>query len=362
MRILDKYILREYIKTLLIILMAFSIMMIVVEVSDRMPSLIRRGAAMPDMISYFLLRLPYLFLLTSPIVVLLTGLFLMNNLSRYNESIAIRGAGISILRMVTPLFWLGLLISIIVMALGEFVLPVTEEYRQYVYAEKIKLQKLEDKKMRSQIYYLGKDNHLYYIGFFDGYRNTLKTIDITHFDPDNGMILKKITAVSAVWEDEGWNLQNCYIRTFQDNKLSSIIYYPSTIMAEVDVTPQDFIISAKKPLSMNFFELKNYINRLQKIGEDVEKELVDLNMKISFPFANLIILLFSVPLISASNRSRGRGLMFGLGLLVCFLYLSTLRISQSLGYNGILSPVMAAWLPNILFLAIGCYFVIKAEI
>jgi lipopolysaccharide export system permease protein len=361
MKILDRYILREYTKTLLIILLAFSVLMIVVEVSDRMPRLIRKGATAEDMAAYFLLRLPYLFLLTSPVVVILSGMFLMNMLSKYNESLAIRSAGISVVRMVTPLFWLGLFISIIVMLLGEFVLPRAEEYRQYIYQEKIKNQKVEDKKMRSKIHYLGKNNNLYYIGFFDGYRNTIKTIDITTFDPVNGDIDRKITAKNAVWVEDKWVLEDCRIRYFDENKIR-VEYFDSTTIAEIDVTPLDFIKSAKKPLSMNFFELKDYINRLKKIGESVNKELVELNLKVSFPFSNLIILLFCVPLVTASSRTKGRGLMFGFGLLVCFLYLSMLRISQSLGINGVLSPLVAAWIPNIIFSIIGIYFVIKAEV
>lgn len=361
MRLLDRYIIREYIKTLLIILLAFSVLMIVVEVSDRMPRLIRKGATAQEMAAYFLLRLPYLFLLTSPVVVLLSGMFLMNMLSKYHESIAIRSAGISIARMVTPLFWIGLLISLIVMLLGEFVLPKAEEYRQYIYQEKIKNQKVEDKKMRSKIHYLGKNNNLYYIGFFDGYRNLIKTIVITSFDPENGEIDRKITARNAVWQEDKWLLEDCQIRYFEADGIR-VENYKTTVIDEVDVTPLDFIKSAKKPLSMNFFELRDYINRLKKIGESVNKELVELNLKVSYPFSNLIILLFCVPLVTASSRNRGRGLMFGLGLLVCFLYLSTLRVSQSLGINGVLSPLVAAWLPNLIFSIIGIYFVIKAEI
>ncbi|NQV18172.1 MAG: YjgP/YjgQ family permease [Armatimonadetes bacterium] len=362
MRILDKYILREYIRTFIIIIIAFSVLFIVVDIFDRMPRLIRRGASMDAMMMYFLLRLPYLFLLTSPVVVLLSGLFLMNILSKYHESIAIRGAGISIVRMVTPLFWFGFFFSIIIMLLGEFVLPMSEEHRQYIYKEKIRGQKVEDKKMRSHIYYVGKNNNLYYIGFFDGYRNTLKTIDITTYNPQNGRIQRKIIASNAVWEDDEWHFENCYIRTFENGILQSNQQFDSTTIEEVDVTPLDFIKSAKKPMSMNFFELRDYINRLKKVGEKYNRELVELNLKISFPFANLIILLFCVPLVSASSRSRGRGIIFAIGLLVCFLYLSVLRICQSLGYNGVLSPMFAAWFPNIVFASIGIFFVIKAEV
>ena len=362
MRLLDKYILREYIKIFLIILFSFSVLFLVVDISDRLPRLLSKGGEMHDIILYFLLRIPYLVLLSSPVMVLLSGLFLMNNLSKYNESVAIRGAGISILRMVSPLIWFGLIFSIFIMFIGDLVLPKAEEYRNYIYKEKIKHQKVEDKKMRSHIHYLGSDKNLYYIGFFDGYRNNLKTIDITTFHPETGEIKRKITATSASWEENEWIFHNCYIRNFENGIPIKMEHYEDKVIEEVDVTPLDFIKSAKKPISMNFFELREYIGRLKKVGEKFTKELVELNLKVSFPFANLIILLFSVPLVSTSSRSKGRGLIFGMGLLVCFLYLSTLRICQSLGYNEVLSPMVAAWLPNVVFASIGVFFVIKAEV
>jgi lipopolysaccharide export system permease protein len=362
MKILDKYILREYSKIFLVIVFAFSVLFLVVDVSDRLPNLLRKGAQPPDMLVYFLLRIPYLITLTSPVMVLLSGLFLMDMLSKHSESIAIRAAGISILRMVTPLFWFGLFFSLLIMVFGETALPKAEEYRQYVYTEKIKNMKVEDKKLRSHIHYLGKDNNLYYIGFFDGYRNLLKTIDITTYEPGSGQIARKITSSDATWEDDVWQFKNCYIRDFENGQLKNLEHFESTTISEVDVTPLDFIKSAKKPMSMNFLELRDYVKRLKKVGEKYNKQIVELNLKLSFPFSNFIILLFSVPLVSTSSRGKGRGLVFGLGLLVCFLYLSTLRICQSLGYNGVLSPIMAAWFPNIVFLLIGIYFVVKAEV
>ena len=362
MKLLDKYILREYIKTFLIIVFAFSVLFLVVDISDRMPRLIRKGGTAEDITLYFVLRLPYLIILTSPVVVLLTGLFLMSNLSKFNESIAIRGAGISILRMVTPLFWFGIFFSVFILIIGDLTLPLAEEYRNYIYVERIKNQKVEDKKMRSNIHYLGNDGNLYFIGFFDGYRNALKTIDITSFDSDNGNIERKITSSNAAWLNEKWQFNDCYIRYFENGRLLKTKYFERTTVEELDVTPVDFIKSAKDPMSMNFFELKKYIERLKKVGENYKKELVNLYLKISFPFANFIIILFSVPLVSVSNRSRSRGLIFAIGLLVCFFYLSVLRICQSLGYNGILSPIVAAWLPNFLFFLLGIYFVVKAEI
>lgn len=362
MRILDKYIIKEYLKSFLVILLAFSVLFIVIEISDRLPRLLRHDASFENIVFYFLLRLPYLFLLTFPVVVLLSGLFLMSNLSKHHESVAMRAAGISIFRIILPLLGIGFIFSIIVMLLGEFVLPPATALRQKIYTEEIKNQKLQDKKMRSKLHYRGKNNNLYYINFFDGYHNKLKIIDITTFNPQDGSISKKIQAPSAQWENNNWFFKNCYIREFDNGVPLKTEFYESTTIEELDARPIDFIKSAKKPSAMNFFELKEYIERLKKVGENYNKELVELNFKISFPFANLIILLFTVPLVSSSSRSQSRGLIFALGVLVCFLFLSMLRLSQSMGYHGILSPMFAAWMPNILFTLIGIGFIIKAEV
>ena len=362
MRLLDKYIGWEYFKTFCIITFSFTALFLAIDIFDRLPRMIRYQAEAKDAILYLVMRVPYIIVLSSPVSVLLSGLFLMSRLSKYNESIAIRSAGISIPRMALPMFVVAFLYSIFILFFGEYVLPKAEDYRSYVYNVKIKNREKKDVKMRSNIHYQGQDNHLYYIGFFDGYRNTLKVIDITHHDPQTGNILKKIIAKSAKWKDDKWVFEDCYIRTFKNGVQAYYSFHENVSLDEINATPLDFIKSAKKPLSMNYFELKEYIERLKKIGEDFKKELVELRLKISFPFANFIIVFFTIPLASTSIRTKGRGLIFVLGILLCFLYISSLRICQSLGYNAILSPTLAVWLPNIVFGGLGLYFLIKSEV
>ncbi|MCD4829953.1 MAG: LptF/LptG family permease [Candidatus Cloacimonetes bacterium] len=367
MRILDRYILRQYIITFLVIIASFAVIFVVIDVFDRLPRLLRKEAGVEIIASYFLMRLPYLFVLTSPVAVLLSGLFMMNTLSKYNETIAIRAAGISIVRMVTPLFWFALLFAVFVLLFGDIVLPIAESKRADLWTEHIQNQKVEDIMMRSNIHYRGADNNLYHIGFFHGYENYIKTIDITTFDHESGHIEKKITAANATWRDTlpgdpVWVASDCFVRTFNDDGSFSTQRYDTCPLPELTATPIDFVKLAKKPMAMNFFELKEYIGRLRSVGESYRKELTDLFFKIAFPFANFIIILFCVPLASASTRSKGRGWVFLIGLVICFAYLSALRVSQSLGYSGVLSPLTAAWLPNAVFGVAGVLFVIKAEV
>lgn len=362
MRILDRYITREFLKTYLIIFISFAVLFIVIDIIDNLPRLVRNGATTELATIYYLLRLPYLLVLTSPVTVLLTGLFMMNSLSKHNESVAIRAAGVSITRAMLPLFAIGMLISIGVAIMGEYLLPYAEKTRSYVYNVKIKGEEPEDQMLKARIHYRGQKNDFYYFGFFDGYKNTLRIIDLTRIDFKTKQMVEHVTATSATWDKDHWIMRDVEIRKFRDGKQFSLKTLPTTEEKFLEVNPKDFIRITKKTLSLNFWELKDYISRLKKLGEDTNREVTDLHMKLSFPLANLIIIFFFIPIATTNVRSKGRGWVFMLGLTVCFSFLIVIRIIQSLGYNGVIPPVIAAWAPLAIFAVIGLIFLRKAEI
>lgn len=362
MRTLDKYIIREFLRTYLIIFLSSSVLFIVIDIIDQLSKMLKYGASFQQAVLYYTLRLPYLLTLTSPVIMLLTGLFLMNTLSKYNESIAVRAAGISIKRMLFPLMVIGLLISGVVGWFSDYVLPKAEEHRTYLYQVEIKKGKLKDKKLRAKIYFKEGEVTQNYVGFFNGHSEEMKIIDKTIVAEDFSSIVSKSVATSAKWDGDSWKYRQLFQREFAEGKLANYKYDDSFKGDVMSVTPIEFIRTAKKSVSMNYMELKAYIERLKKLNDDYTKELVDLYMKISYPIANFIILFFSFPIVSSSTRSKNRGYIFMLGLMVCFIFLTTLRISRSLGYSGVLSPEVAAWAPNVLFFLVGLYFLKKAEV
>ncbi len=103
---------------------------------------------------------------------------------------------------------------------------------------------------------------------------------------------------------------------------------------------------------MGFFELYDYISRVKRGGGEAQKEMVDLFLKISFPFANLIIILFGAPLASNPRRS-GAAFGFGVSLMICFLYWGFIQLGRALGHHGTLHPFLSAWLANLVFGGIG---------
>jgi len=362
MKILDKYITREFLRTYLIIFLSFVAIFIVIDVIDNLPRLIRNGATAQQATIYYLMRLPYLLVLTSPVTVLLTGFFMMGALSKHNESIAIRAAGISIKRAMLPLFGIGLIISIGIALFGEYVVPWAETTKNYVYNVQIKGQQADDQMLKARIHYQGKANDFYYFGFFDGYKNNLKIIDLTRIDFKTKQITEHLTAASADWNGSRWILRDCDMRRFANGKQVFMVHYPQTDLVILDVQPQDFIRISQKTLSLNFWQLREYIGRMKKLGDNPAREIVDLNMKISFPLTNLIVIFFFIPIATSNIRSKGRGWIIMLGLVVCFIYLIVVRVCQSLGYNSIINPYWAAWFPNLFFTLLGLGFLYKAEI
>lgn len=362
MRTLDKYLIKEFLKTFVVMFFASSVLFIVIDIIDQLSKMLKYGATLNQAAYYYVLRLPYLLTLTSPVIMLLTGLFLMNNLAKYNESIAVRAAGVSIKRMLLPLIIIGLFVSIAIGWFGDFVLPKAEERREILYQVEIKKGEMRDKMLRTKVFFQeGTDTHNF-IAFFNGHTEEMKIIDKTVVSADFSSIEYRSEASSATWDKDEWQYKQIYQRTFDKGAISSYKYDQEFKGKVVTATPLEFIRSGKPTLSMNYRELSAYIDRLKKLNDNYSKELVDLYMKISFPLANLIILFFSFPIVTSSARSKNRGYVFMLGLMVCFIFLITLEISRSLGYSEVLSPLVAAWAPNVIFFLIGLYFLYKAEV
>lgn len=372
MKILDKYLTRNFARLYGVFFLIFLAIFIVIEVSERLGKFLDYDPNLFDIFLYFLYGIPYTIVLTSPVAILLAGLFLMQRLGQTNEITAIRGAGISIMRMARPLFIFAFGVVVLITALGELVVPYAEKQRDYVKNVKIYKRPQEDIQMQSNIQYKDDQARLYYIGFLDGYRNQIRYVDITKFKQDNtnlgdqNIIEEKINAEYAEWKTvEPENqpsliFHNGYIRKFSESREIYFEEFTQREFPSINIQPKDILRAEKDPLEMGFFELQEYIDHLKSIGEKYQTELVELHLKISFPFTNLIILLFCLPLAGIHGKEQSRGLAFVIGIAICFVYLSAVRIGQSLGYNEIISPLLAAWLANIIFATIGIVVAVRA--
>ncbi len=357
MKILDSYVGRRFFSTLLFGLLAFLAIFVVVDLIEHLDTFIDKKASALLVVQFYLYFTPYIVLLTLPVAMLLASLFSISSMSRHHELMAMKAAGVSLYRILLPIFLLGLLVSLFSLALSELVVPYTNQKKGHIYSWQIKRRSQQPKQIRRNLYLQGTGGRIYYIREYDGQKKVGRGVLIQRYE--DGKLIARIDAQEMVWEEKAWILKNGLAREFVGGEEKAI---PFDLLSHPDLqqTPQSLLRKQKKPEEMNYFELRDYIQRVQLSGGEVKQERVDLFLKIAFPFASLIIVLFGAPLASNPRRS-GAAVSFGISLFICFVYYSFLRLGQALGYKGALPPLLAAWLGNIIFGIGGVLVLWKAK-
>ena len=156
-----------------------------------------------------------------------------------------------------------------------------------------------------------------------------------------------------------WKLINISKREFDSTSKEKFTFidtaYASQIpeISKIYLSPTQILNKLLKPDELLLKDQEELITSLEESGQNVSKIKVDYYSKISFPFANLIIILFGLS-ISSNNRKSGVAIQFGISILIAFIYLGFIKVSQTLGYNGEMNPVLTAWFANILFFFLIC--------
>lgn len=131
-----------------------------------------------------------------------------------------------------------------------------------------------------------------------------------------------------------------------------------TIIESISVT--DFYSTKEDFEEMNFFELRDHIDVMRKRGiEGIRRYEVEMHQRMAQPAAILILTLIGAAL-SSRKIKGGMGMHLGFGITIAFTYILFTQIGKAFGVNGVMSPALAAWMPNILFSLLAVYFLVKA--
>ncbi len=188
-------------------------------------------------------------------------------------------------------------------------------------------------------------------------------MNLNFIEIDNGMLLRRIDSKKAIWEETNskWNLKDFSIREFEKDGLEkNVIISKNDSLVALKFEPYDIIKTASKSEEVSYSELKKQIISLEKNGVNTLRWKVDLNYKIAYSFISIIVIFCGIPLsVYRSNTTLAFG--GGLSLATIFSYVILLKFGQSLAYGGVLSPILGAWMSNIVFISIGIYLMINAR-
>jgi len=352
---IDWYIIRKFIGSYFFALLLIVCIFIIFDISERIDDFVTEKAPLGKIIfNYYLMFIPFFLNTFSPLFVFITVIFFTSKMAYNTEIIAILSSGISFMRMMLPYFLASSFIFLFTLCLNHFIIPP---------ANKVRIE-FESKYLKKSFSRSGKNMHLQispnvYMYMADFYSNANRARYFSLEKYDNNQLLSKIMADNATYDSEKhvWTLRNYFIRHISDS-LETIVkgVEKDTVInfsAEELRRKDNFIIS------MNYFELQENIKELKMRGQNPNKAILESYNRTSIPFSVFVLTLLGVSLSSRKVRG-GIGMQIGLGIGISFAYILMLRFSEVFMQVGVANPLLAAWIPNILFLVVAVFLYIKA--
>ena len=359
---LDRYVLGEWLRVFLITLLGFPILVIVIDLTDKLDTYLSRGIKTHAVALSYVFDLPEKMFLVLPVAVLFVTVFTVGSLGRHSELTAAKASGISFHRLVRPLFLAAGAAFIGGLLLGE-IAPVATSKRLEMLGEKA----TRSTSSRYNFVYRADHGWVYAIRALE-----LRTREMTDLlmeregaGADYPTIV--LAAPRAVYSDTGkapprrWMLHHGTLRYLAGTEPGGefAFEFDSLRSRTLNERPVDLLAEPKAPEEMRYGELRSYIDALIRSGSNARKLQVDLALKIAIPFICLLIALFGAPLAISTPKS-GAAWGVAASLATTFIVLLMFQLAKAVGAGGVLPPLLAAWVPNILVGVAAVYLLRKA--
>ena len=288
-----------------------------------------------------------------PVASLVGVVFTLSSLNRSRELTAMFSVGLSLTRILAPIFfWLAIVVAG-AFYIGDQVIPVTKQKRDYIYYVEMKKQPGLYSTVKTDKIWYRSDNIIFNIQLLEPEKEKAHGLSFYYFSPD-WKLQQMITSRQANLRPGAWDLKDGTITLFVDEQAGPLVqkYEKKTVAMTEELSDIQTTSSASDFLS--FKELGRYIRKNSEAGLNMTSFIVDYHNKLSFPFTIFVMALVGVPFVITHQRSGGMAKNIGLILIMTFGFWVMHSYSMSLGRHGQLAPLLATWGPNILVL-LGSY-------
>jgi lipopolysaccharide export system permease protein len=351
LKLIDIYIIRKFLGTFFFCLVLILTIAVVFDFAEKIDNFMEKSAPVKAIIfDYYLNFIPYFATLFAPLFVFISVIFFTSKMAVSTEIIAILNSGMSFLRMMWPYFLSALFIAIFTFSLTNFIIPKSNLIR--IDFEDKYYRSSSRKMAQENIHRQESKNVLVYMGSYNPLSERGQNFTIEKFN-DSGRLESKLSSSSVIYDTakHKWTALNYYIRTIEGNR--EVFTRGSTIDTTLTIQPKDLSRDPGFVGTMTFNELNDYIELLKLQGSDELKLfLIEKHRRIANPFAVFILTLIGVTLSSRKIRG-GIGMNIGIGLILSFSYILFLQFASQFSLKGNLGPMLAMWIPNILYSIIG---------
>jgi len=358
--ILDRYIIKKFLGTYIFSIILIISIAVVFDINEKLDKFLNNDAPLEAIVfQYYMNFVPYYTNLFSALFVFIAVIFFTSKLADNSEIIAMLSNGMSFKRLMKPYMISAGVIAIFSFVLSSFIIPPANETRINFQNKYIK-----DKStvVVTRIQLQLDKGVILYMESFDNKTREGSNFALDKFD---GKELKSRLLARRIKYDSlnHWTLQNYSIREFQGMK--EVISTGTSMDTVMNVTPGDILVSVNDFEQMTTPELYEYIQRqksrgLSSVG-DVSITLfeIEFHKRFASMFSAFILTIIGASL-SARKVKGGMGLNIGIGLALSVSYILFQTISSSFAVSGTMTPMLAVWVPNIVFITIAAYLYSKA--
>ena len=364
MKLIDRYIIKQFILATLVSIAAFIILFVAIDLMEKLDKFLDRKVPFKMILDYYVNFTPQMISLVLPIALLLGSLFTTGKMSQQTEIVATRSAGMSLYRYMLPFVVLGVLISFGAVYFNGWILPRAN-------ARVDELQRLYDLPGTTS---LGSQSNLHLqegIGEIVVIQNftyesmRADRVGIYFFEPNNPIKLyRRIDARQMTWDSTKhlWKLIDAVERVFTNDssKENFTKVSDSASFIKFSFTPKELRERQLKYEELTNTQFSKRIELAKQAGEDTAHDEVDYYSKYAMSFTSLIVILFGVPFASQKKRG-GLAIQFAIAIGIAFFFLAFTKVSQTFGYTGAIDPIFTAWLANILFILIALGVILKVQ-
>lgn len=343
---LDRYVFSEWTRIFLGTAIGFPILVIIIDLTDNLQKYLGRNLSREAILLSYVYWIPDSMFMALPAAVLFATVFTIGALTRHSEITAAKASGISFYRLTIPIFVGAAMASVLTLAVGELV-PITSQRRE---------QLLEERRVETQRYnfaYAAERGRVYKLAALNADRSAADAVEIERKGRGRDYPTYVLTAESGHWTPRhGWVLRRGNLHVMPTNETDVTFSFDSVRERRMGERPSDLLTKPRSPHEMGYQELRRFIAALERSGGDVNELKVEQALKLSVPVTCLIIALFGAPLATSTQRG-GAAYGVGISLGTTIVFLIMIQLTKAVGGHGLLSPQLAAWIPNGAFGVVG---------
>lgn len=343
---IDKYIIKKFLGTYIFAIILILAITIMFDINEKLDAFLK--APLDETIfDYFLNFLPYFANQFSPLFTFIAVIFFTSKLADNSEIIAILSSGMSFKRLLRPYMISASVIAISTYILSAYIIPPANIERIEFTNTYVKNKRVE---YGNNIMLQVAPGQIAYMSRYDntnktGYKFSLETFK-------DKKLKSRLTAQTIKWDTAyNWQVREYEIRNFKETREE--IKTGKKLDTIIPFEPRDFLIAKNDHEKMTSPQLRGYINRQKERGvANIKSFEIENEKRYAMCAAAFILTIIGMSL-SSRKVKGGMGLNIGIGLVLSFSYILFMTVTSSFAVSGLTSPMVAMWIPNIIYTIIA---------